>query len=268
MIEQLGAHLSNDDLKGAVDHARELLDNTQDMSTLKRLIKCASRVLSLIHASPRFPVSVDWTNFSVQNEVLRYEAHFIRLALKDSGGRVTHAARLLGLPGHQTLLSILTRHKNLVDSRTPARSRRHSIIGHSDAARRARKKASRKTRPLKILHVEDDRAVAGIVKETLAHEGWEVETCADGTAAMKKIVSHARYDLLLLDYELPGMNGVQLVQQARKLAHRHRIPIIILSAALDEGVALTAGADALLRKPEDISAVAETVTRLMRSATH
>jgi DNA-binding response OmpR family regulator len=85
---------------------------------------------------------------------------------------------------------------------------------------------------------------------------------------MKKIASHARYDLLLLDYELSGMNGIQLVQQARSLAHRRTIPILILSAVLDEASALTAGADALLRKPEDISAVAETVARLLRSAKH
>ncbi len=107
-----------------------------------------------------------------------------------------------------------------------------------------------------------------MVKETLAHQGWWVEACANGTTAMRKIASHVRYDLLLLDYELPGMNGVQLVQQTRKLAHRHRIPIIILSAALDEGAALTAGADAFLHKPEDISKVTETVARLVRKIKH
>jgi len=105
-----------------------------------------------------------------------------------------------------------------------------------------------------------------MVRETLALEGWEVETCADGSAAMKRIASGARFDLLLLDYDLPGLNGVQLVQRARKLAHCRRIPIIILSAALDETAARMAGADALLRKPEDISAVAEAISRLVKVA--
>ena len=96
-------------------------------------------------------------------------------------------------------------------------------------------------------------------------KGWEVETCADGNAAMEKIASHTRYDLLLLDYDLPGANGVQLVQQARGLAHRRTVPIIILSATLDEMAAQMAGADASLRKPEDISSVANTVARLLKS---
>jgi CheY-like chemotaxis protein len=265
MIEQLGARLSNDDLTATVDHAWELLKNTQDMSTLKRLTNCTRRVLSLIHASARFPGSVDWTNFSVKDEVQRYEAHFIRLALQDSGGKVTQAAQLLGLQGHQNLLCMLdTRHKDLLNARLPKRLRK-SIIRHRDVVGRSRKKPRRKVRTLKILHVEDDEAVAGMVKETLAREGWEVETCAEGTAAMAKITSHTHYDLLLLDYDLPGVNGVQLVQQARRLAHRRAIPIIILSATLDEAAAHMAGADAALRKPEDISAVAETVARLLRS---
>jgi CheY-like chemotaxis protein len=266
MIEQLGAFLSNDDLTATVDHAWELLKNTQDMSTLKRLTNCTRRVLSLIYASARFPGSVDWKNFSVKDEVQRYEAHFIRLALQDSGGKVTQAAQLLGLPGHQNLLCMLdTRHKDLLNARLPKRSRK-SIIRHRDADRRLNKRSPRKARTLKILHVEDDDAVAGMVKETLAPEGWEVETCADGTAAMNKIASSARYDLLLLDYELPGVNGVQLIQHMRSLDHRRRTPIIVLSATLDETAARMAGADAFLRKPEDISAVAESVARLLGSA--
>ena len=265
MIELLGHHLSNDDLTATVDHAWELLKNTQDMSTLKRLINCTRRVLLLIHRSPRFPGSVDWTNFSFKDEVQRYEAHFIRLALQDSGGKVTQAAQLLGLPGHQNLLCMLdTRHKNLLTARLPKRSRK-SIIRHRDVVARSSKKPSRKARALKILHVEDDAVVANIMKETLALEGWEVETCGEGTAAMAKITSHTRYDLLLLDYDLPGVNGVQLVQQARRLAHRCAIPIIILSATLDEAAAHMAGANASLRKPEDISKVTETIAGLVRA---
>jgi CheY-like chemotaxis protein len=234
MIEQLGDYLSNDDLTATVDHAWDLLKNTQDISTLKRLTNCTRRVLLLIHRSVRFPGSVDWTNFSFKDEVQRYEAHLIRLALQDSGGKVTQAAQLLGLPGHQNLLCMLdTRHKDLLDARLPKRSRK-SIIRHRDLVGRSPKKRSRKAQTLKILHVEDDDVVAGMVKETLAHEGWEVETCSDGTTAMSKIASSTRYDLLLLDYDLPGANGMQLVQQARSLAYRQRMPIIILSGSLDE----------------------------------
>jgi len=207
----------------------------------------------------------DWTSFSLKEALHRYEAHFIEMALKDSDGKVTQAASLLGLPGHQALLFMLHgRHKNLSGARTPIAPRRRSILSRA-AASKARKKLGKKLQTIKILHVEDNVAVASMMKETLMREGWEIETCADGKAAMKKIASHTRYDLLLLDYDLPGVNGMQLVQQARGLAHRRAVPIIILSATLDEMAAQMAGADASLRKPEDISSVVKTVARLLQS---
>jgi CheY-like chemotaxis protein len=262
MIEHVGAHLSNNELTAKLDLAHVLLENTQDNSTLKLLIKCACRVLLLINSSPRFPTSVDWSHFFIKDEVLRYEAHFIQLALKVTGGKITPAAGLLGLTSHQTLLSMLKRHQNLLEARTPVVPRRRSIIRHPGAGGRLHKRSNRKARTLKILHVEDNGVIARMIEETLGMEGWDVESCSDGTAALKKISSRTRYDLLLLDYDLAGVNGVQLIQHARSLAHRRGMPIIILSATLDEAAARMAGADASLRKPEDISAVAETVARL------
>jgi tetratricopeptide (TPR) repeat protein len=129
MVEELGTFLSNDDLKATVDRARELLANTQEFSTLKRLTACASRVLSLVHDRPGLPRSVDWTDFSLKRAVLHYEAHFIGLALDATGGVVTRAARLLGFNHHQSLLALLNgRHKNLRERNTPIVPRRRSII--------------------------------------------------------------------------------------------------------------------------------------------
>ena len=267
MVEELDSCLSNNDLRAAIDLAQDSLTKTQDMSTLRRLASCACRVVSLAHASTRFPASIDWTNFSIEGDLLLEEAHFVKLALRDSGGSVTQAARLLGLPSHQTLLWMLnTRHKNLLTDRKPIIPRRRSVIQQIDPGGGSKKKASRKARTAKILHVEDDSAIASMMKETLAHDGLDVEICEDGEAAMKKIASHAHYDLFLLDYELAGANGVQLVQQARSLAHRQQTPIIILSATLDEETARLAGADAFLHKPEGVIAVSKTVSRLLEQA--
>jgi CheY-like chemotaxis protein/tetratricopeptide (TPR) repeat protein len=264
LIEQLDKQLSDDDLCATIERAETLLAGTRDTATLQRLCTCACRVLARVHGYPTRP---DWPSFSLKEAIQRYEAHFIEMALKDSGGRVTQAASLLGLPGHQALLFMLdSRHKNLNNARVPMAPRRRSIIDGGKTPGIEGENASKKTRTIKILHVEDDETMARMMKETLTPEGWEVETCADGTDAMGKILSHAEYDLLLLDYELPGMNGIQLVQHARSVAHRRLLPIIILSATLDETAARMAGADALLRKPEDIAAVTETVARLLRSA--
>jgi CheY-like chemotaxis protein len=261
MIEELGAYLSSDKLKVAADRAGKLLRATQEISTLRRLITCACRVISSLHANPGLPPSVDWTNFSVEREVHRYEAHFIKLALKDTGGKVTPAAALLGLSGHQSLGFILNnRHKNLLSDRTPILPRKRSLTGeqHSHSAG--------KTRTIRILHVEDNETVAGVIKETLESEGWQVEACTDGSEALERITGDAHYDLLLLDYDLPGLNGIELLQQARALAHRRRIPVIVLSGTAVEEAVMQAGANAFLRKPEDISSVVESIAQLLSSA--
>jgi CheY-like chemotaxis protein/Tfp pilus assembly protein PilF len=263
IIEQLSEHVSNDELCATVQRADTLLAETLDMPTLKRLCRSACRVLSLIHASPRFPASVDWANFSLEPEVLRYEAHYIRLALKDSDGRVTRAAQLLDLSGHQALQFILkNRHKDLLSDRTPIRPRKRSFTGERDNV----SDSVSETRTIRILHVEDNEIVAGMIKETLESEGWQVEACADGSEALERIKSDAQYDLLLLDYELPGLNGIELLRQTRTLAHRRGIPVILLSGTAVEEEVMRAGADAFLRKPEDISSVVETISHLLGSA--
>jgi CheY-like chemotaxis protein/tetratricopeptide (TPR) repeat protein len=262
VIEQLSEHLSNDELCATVERAETLLEETSDMSTLKRLCTSACRVLSRIQM---FPTRPDWPRFSLKEALLRYEAHFIQLALKDTAGKVTPAAHLLGLPGHQALQFILNnRHKNLLSDRTPIVPRKRSFTGEQDCDRVPH--SANKTRTIRILHVEDNQTVAGVVKETLESEGWQVEACADGAEALRRITSDAHYDLLLLDYDLPGLNGIELLQQARALAHRRGTPVIVLSGTAVEEAVRRAGADAFLRKPEDISSVVEAIAQLLSAA--
>jgi DNA-binding response OmpR family regulator len=85
--------------------------------------------------------------------------------------------------------------------------------------------------------------VVDAVNETLEAKGWAVETCVDGNAALARIMTNANYDLLLGDCELPGVNGIALVQRTRKLDHGVRTPIIIFSANTVEAAALKVGAD-------------------------
>lgn len=262
IIEELSECLSNDEMCATVERAETLLQETLDMSTLKRLCTSACRALSRVHM---FPTRPDWPRFSLKEAMHRYEAHFILLALKETGGKVTPAAHLLGLPGHQPLQFILNhRHKNLLSERTPILPRKRSFTGepHGDLV----SPSATKTRTIRILHVEDNETVAGMVKETLEDEGWQVETCADGSKALRRIKSDAQYDLLLLDYDLPGMNGIELLQQARALAHRRGIPVIVLSGTAVEEAVLEAGANAFLRKPEDISSIVEVIAKLLSSA--
>jgi two-component system chemotaxis response regulator CheY len=121
--------------------------------------------------------------------------------------------------------------------------------------------------PLTILHVEDHRIVADAVGETLELEGWRVVTCTDGAVAVRRLASDARYDLLMFDNHLPNVNGIELVRHARGLTHRQRTPIIMLSASNGEQDARAAGADAFLRKPQDIGKIVGTIKRLLNPDT-
>lgn len=263
MIEQLGSELSDDDLLTTLERSEMLLEDTQDTAIIWRLARCAVRVASLIYASPRcFPTSVNWAGFSYDEEVDRYGKHLIELALKDSEGSVTDAARLLNL-SHQNLSSKLRRHKELVKFRKPVRQRCRRSIENHEPAESLRTEEGEKTRRARILLVEDNEMVIGAITETLETKRWVVETCSEGTAALEKIASDAQYDLLLLDYDLPGVNGIELVQQARKLVHRSRTPIIVFSGTPVEAAALEAGADEFLQKPQAVSTLTDTITRLL-----
>ncbi len=121
-------------------------------------------------------------------------------------------------------------------------------------------------RPATILLVEDNQHVLRALCARLEHAGWTVEACEDGSAALAKIESDARYDLLLLDHDLPGANGSEIIARARRLPHRRHTPIILCSGDMFREEALAAGADAFLRKPEEISELVATVKRLLNQA--
>ncbi len=129
-----------------------------------------------------------------------------------------------------------------------------------------REEARVKGQSIKVLHVEDNKVVADAVRETLETAGWEVETYADGAVGLTKIAGQTHYDLLLLDYDLPNVSGIELVRRARSVVHRQNTPIIVLAAALGEAEAREAGANKFLHKPEDIRTLVATISGLLSSA--
>ena len=130
---------------------------------------------------------------------------------------------------------------------------------------RNREAASKNPQAIRILHVEDSPTIAGLVQEIAEHESWEVENCIDGDAALEELVGHTEYDLLLVNFELPVVNGLELMEHVRTMPHRRCMPIVMMSGTLSEAVARKAGANAFLRKPQDIGLLVETINRLLDS---
>jgi CheY-like chemotaxis protein len=251
IIEELGEHLTTDDLSLTFQRAADLISTSRNMNTHARLSACASRLLFLIGDLPTPPT---WKNFSLREALRRYEGRIIERALRDAGGVVTRAAHLLGFKHHTSLINRLnSRHRELLSARTPIEPRKQSLIFVNDT----------ETRPLSILHVEDNKLIADAVKDTLEMEGWTVESFREGTAALQIISSDEHYDVLIFDNGLPDTDGIELIRQTRLLPHRQQTPIIMFSASEVEKEARRAGANAFLRKPVDANLIAETVARLL-----
>src|ERR1044072_2887338 len=107
-------------------------------------------------------------------------------------------------------------------------------------------------RPYSILYAEHAPLVADAVRETLEAEGWRVEVCARGDEALRRLQGQARFDLLILDFFLPGLNGLELARRARALPRAVRTPIIMFPDCEVERDARRAGVDAYLRKPRGV----------------
>lgn len=237
------------------DRAAELLSRSGNQEYKDRLLAASRRVLFLVGVLPTPPT---WSGFNFYDAVRRYEARIIERALREAGGVVTRAATLLGI-GRQSLESMLKgkgRHRAFAQMRTPVERRRSSLMFRDELD-------CPEMRAVCVLHVEDDRLVADAVNISLHDEGWSVETCATGAAALEKLRSGERFDVLIFDNNLPDTNGIELIGQTRGLAHRQQTPLIMLSGEDVELDARRAGANAFLEKPNGVPLIAETVARLL-----
>jgi CheY-like chemotaxis protein/tetratricopeptide (TPR) repeat protein len=269
IIEEFGDKLSGKELITIYRSAIDLLRHSQDPGMGKRLIKCAETLLetlSRLELHEEKPEDLTWEGFSLKQHVKRIERTVIERALRDAGGSVTKAAHLLGFKHHQSLVSLLnTRHKDLSEQRTTVRKRRrHLFSSPTKTKKQAVGRATKSvTSQVSILHVEDNRAMARTVQDALASEGMHVDFCLSGTTALEILKSDSPYDLIIVDNELPGLSGLELVLHIRSIPHRRNTPVIMLAGADCEAAAWRAGVNDFLLKPEAVDQVSSTIKRLL-----
>ena len=107
-----------------------------------------------------------------------------------------------------------------------------------------------------ILVVDDNPDNSKLTQLLLECEGYTVETAADAEQALTRLGSR-RPDLVLMDVQLPGMDGLDLTRRLRKMPELAHLPIVALTAYAmqgDEANAREAGCDGYISKPIDTRA--------------
>ena len=117
---------------------------------------------------------------------------------------------------------------------------------------------------MRLLIVEDEKQICDMVAKSLYAAGYEVDTCYDGKEALECILSE-NYDLIVLDLNLPGMDGMELLKELRK--YNDETKVLILSARgqiADKVEGLDAGANDYMEKPFHLQELEARIRSLTR----
>jgi two-component system response regulator MprA len=120
---------------------------------------------------------------------------------------------------------------------------------------------------VKILVVDDERAVRESLRRALALEGYEIELAADGAEALARLQSDGQIDAMVLDVLMPGVDGLEVCRRLRSAGSR--LPVLMLTArdAVENRVeGLDAGADDYVVKPFALEELLARIRALLRRA--
>lgn len=116
----------------------------------------------------------------------------------------------------------------------------------------------------RILIVEDEAKIARFIELELTHEGYETEKAFDGRSGLDMALEN-RFDLMLLDVMLPGLNGLELLRRLRN--EGSSLPVILLTArdsVMDKVTGLDMGADDYITKPFAIEELLARIRAILR----
>src|ERR687894_291986 len=120
----------------------------------------------------------------------------------------------------------------------------------------------------RALIVEDEASIREIVRLHLSLAGFETEEVADGRAALDRVRTD-RFDLVVLDVMLPGVDGVTICRAMRSVGPNQRAGVLMLTARdtePDKVIGLESGADDYLTKPFGVREFIARVTAVLRRA--
>ncbi|MCU0691498.1 MAG: response regulator [Polyangiaceae bacterium] len=114
----------------------------------------------------------------------------------------------------------------------------------------------------KVLLVDDEEEFTSLLSERMEARGLRVEAVSNGSAALKKVEEGKKYDVIVLDLAMPGMDGIETLR--RLMQQNPDLQVILLTghATLQKGIeAVRLGAREVLEKPADLNALLEKISR-------
>jgi len=115
----------------------------------------------------------------------------------------------------------------------------------------------------RILVVDDEPQIRRVMRTTLVHEGYEVADARNGTDALERVHSD-KFDLILLDINMPGMSGIETCRQIRLSSDACIIMMTVRDKETDKVAALDAGADDYVTKPFSMPEMLARIRAVMR----
>ena len=125
-------------------------------------------------------------------------------------------------------------------------------------------------RQINVLVVDDESAIRAMIRFALEKAGMRVRCAADGLEALNKI-GETKPDIMLLDWLMPGMSGIELTRRLRRNSLTAEIPIIMLTAKVSEDdkvTGLNAGTDDYIIKPFSPRELIARIEAVFRRSSH
>jgi CheY-like chemotaxis protein len=156
-------------------------------------------------------------------------------------------------------------------SRSAALSGSFDLVGDEQEGRVAEPAPAGRTQGLRVLLVDDEDQLRRVMRDLLERDGYSVIEAGDGVEALDQVDRHAP-DIIVLDLNLPGLDGFGVLSHLRSRRATHDIPVVVLTARGDEENEIRVfefGADDFLSKPfraRALSARLDAVLRRSRRA--
>lgn len=124
-------------------------------------------------------------------------------------------------------------------------------------------------RSWRVLIADDDPAICTLIDTVLRKGPYEMITCSDAESALVAVDRHGPFDIVICDFMLPGISGIDLVERLRAGEHTRGVPILMISGHTNyamDGRAKNAGANLFLNKPFTISQLRAAINQLLSNS--